>query len=245
MSSRHTWEKSTLLHVDKIKVKYGEIIALHDVSIDVKEGEILAVLGSNGAGKSTLLKTIAAMLRPVEGSITFQGTVINGMPTHNVVRHGISLVPEGKHIFAKISVAENLLIGAYTKKEKGLREETLEEIFRLFPRLKERLDQKGGTLSGGEQQMLAIARGLMSRPKILMLDEPSLGIAPNLVSRIFEAIDQIRASGLTILIVEQHVQDALELADRAYIMQTGKIVLEGAANDLMNSEMVQKAYMGM
>jgi len=234
-----------LLHVDKIKVKYGEIIALHDVSIDVKEGEILAVLGSNGAGKSTLLKTIAAMLRPVEGSITFQGTVINGMPTHNVVRHGISLVPEGKHIFAKISVAENLLIGAYTKKEKGLREETLEEIFRLFPRLKERLDQKGGTLSGGEQQMLAIARGLMSRPKILMLDEPSLGIAPNLVSRIFEAIDQIRASGLTILIVEQHVQDALELADRAYIMQTGKIVLEGAANDLMNSEMVQKAYMGM
>jgi len=245
VSSRHTWEKSTLLHVDKIKVKYGEIIALHDVSIDVKEGEILAVLGSNGAGKSTLLKTIAAMLRPVEGSITFQGTVINGMPTHNVVRHGISLVPEGKHIFAKISVAENLLIGAYTKKEKGLREETLEEIFRLFPRLKERLDQKGGTLSGGEQQMLAIARGLMSRPKILMLDEPSLGIAPNLVSRIFEAIDQIRASGLTILIVEQHVQDALELADRAYIMQTGKIVLEGAANDLMNSEMVQKAYMGM
>lgn len=238
-------EKSTLLHVDKIKVKYGEIIALHDVSIDVKEGEILAVLGSNGAGKSTLLKTIAAMLRPVEGSITFQGTVINGMPTHNVVRQGISLVPEGKHIFAKISVAENLLIGAYTKKDKELREETLEEIFRLFPRLKERLDQKGGTLSGGEQQMLAIARGLMSRPKLLMLDEPSLGIAPNLVSRIFEAIDQIRASGLTILIVEQHVQDALELADRAYIMQTGKIVIEGTADDLMNSEVVQKAYMGM
>jgi len=234
-----------LLHVDKIKVKYGEIIALHDVSIDVKEGEILAVLGSNGAGKSTLLKTIAAMLRPAEGSIRFEGTVINGMPTHNVVRQGISLVPEGKHIFAKISVAENLLIGAYTKKEKQMREETLEEIFRLFPRLKERLDQKGGTLSGGEQQMLAIARGLMSRPKLLMLDEPSLGIAPNLVSRIFEAIDQIRASGRTILIVEQHVQDALELADRAYIMQTGKIVIEGAADDLMNSEVVQKAYMGM
>ena len=234
-----------MLHVDKIKVKYGEIIALHDVSIDVKEGEILAVLGSNGAGKSTLLKTIAAMLRPAEGSIRFEGTVINGMPTHNVVRQGISLVPEGKHIFAKISVAENLLIGAYTKKEKQMREETLEEIFRLFPRLKERLDQKGGTLSGGEQQMLAIARGLMSRPKLLMLDEPSLGIAPNLVSRIFEAIDQIRASGRTILIVEQHVQDALELADRAYIMQTGKIVIEGAADDLMNSEVVQKAYMGM
>jgi branched-chain amino acid transport system ATP-binding protein len=234
-----------LLSVERIKVKYKQITALHEVSIRVKEGEIVSVLGSNGAGKSTLLKAIASLLLPQEGSITFQGEEINGLGAHEVVRRGISLVPEGKRIFAKMSVEENLLVGAYTKKNEKMRQETLGVIFQLFPRLRERIRQKAGTLSGGEQQMLAIARGLMSRPKLLMLDEPSLGIAPNLVARIFESIETIRSSGLTILIVEQHVQEALELAKRGYILQTGTVVLEGSSAELLKNELVQKAYMGI
>jgi len=237
--------KSTLLSVDKIKVKYKEITALHDISLTVNEGEIVTVLGSNGAGKSTLLKSIASLLEPVEGSITFQRKQITGIGPHQVVRNGISLVPEGKRIFAKMSIEENLLLGAYIMKEEKVREETKKKLFQLFPRLHERIHQKAGTLSGGEQQMLAIARGLMSRPKLLMLDEPSMGIAPNLVSRIFEAIETIRSSGLTILIVEQHVQEALDIADRGYILQTGKIALEGSAEELMESDLVQKAYLGI
>ncbi|MBW2149799.1 MAG: ABC transporter ATP-binding protein [Deltaproteobacteria bacterium] len=234
-----------MLSVDKIKVKYKEITALHDISLTVNEGEIVTVLGSNGAGKSTLLKSIASLLEPVEGSITFQRKQITGIGPHQVVRNGISLVPEGKRIFAKMSIEENLLLGAYIMKEEKVREETKKKLFQLFPRLHERIHQKAGTLSGGEQQMLAIARGLMSRPKLLMLDEPSMGIAPNLVSRIFEAIETIRSSGLTILIVEQHVQEALDIADRGYILQTGKIALEGSAEELMESDLVQKAYLGI
>jgi branched-chain amino acid transport system ATP-binding protein len=234
-----------LLSVENISVKYKQITALHEVSLQVKEGEIVAVLGSNGAGKSTLLKSIASQLNPAEGSVLFQGERINGIGPHEVVRRGISLVPEGKRIFAKMSVNENLLVGAYIQKNEKMRIETLDRIFELFPRLRERMKQKAGNLSGGEQQMLAIARGLMSNPKLLMLDEPSLGIAPNLVDRIFETIETIRKSGLTILIVEQHVQDALEMADRGYILQTGKIVFDGKSNDLLESEIVKKAYLGI
>ena len=234
-----------MLSVEKIKVKYKQITALHEVSLQVGEGEIVAALGSNGAGKSTLLKSIASQLNPAEGSVLFQGERINGIGPHEVVRRGISLVPEGKRIFAKMSVTENLLVGAYIQKDEKIRVETLDRIFELFPRLRERMKQKAGTLSGGEQQMLAIARGLMSKPKLLMLDEPSLGIAPNLVDRIFETIEIIRKSGLTILIVEQHVQEALEMANRGYILQTGKIVLEGKSKDLLDSEVVKKAYLGI
>jgi branched-chain amino acid transport system ATP-binding protein len=234
-----------LLSVEKIKVKYKQITALHEISLQVKEGEIVAALGSNGAGKSTLLKSIASQLNPEEGAVLFQGERINGIGPHEVVRRGISLVPEGKRIFAKMSVNENLLVGAYIQKDEKIRVETLNRIFELFPRLRERMKQKAGTLSGGEQQMLAIARGLMSKPKLLMLDEPSLGIAPNLVDRIFETIEIIRKSGLTILIVEQHVQEALEMADRGYILQTGKIILEGKSKELLDSELVQKAYLGI
>lgn len=234
-----------MLSVEKIKVKYKQITALHEVSLQVKEGEIVAALGSNGAGKSTLLKSIASQLNPEEGAVLFQGERINGIGPHEVVRRGISLVPEGKRIFAKMSVNENLLVGAYIQKDEKIRVETLTRIFELFPRLRERMKQKAGTLSGGEQQMLAIARGLMSKPKLLMLDEPSLGIAPNLVDRIFETIEIIRKSGLTILIVEQHVQEALEMADRGYILQTGKIILEGKSKELLDSELVQKAYLGI
>ena len=234
-----------MLSVEKIKVKYKQITALHEVSLQVKEGEIVAALGSNGAGKSTLLKSIASQLNPEEGAVLFQGERINGIGPHEVVRRGISLVPEGKRIFAKMSVNENLLVGAYIQKDEKIRVETLNRIFELFPRLRERMKQKAGTLSGGEQQMLAIARGLMSKPKLLMLDEPSLGIAPNLVDRIFETIEIIRKSGLTILIVEQHVQEALEMADRGYILQTGKIILEGKSKELLDSELVQKAYLGI
>jgi branched-chain amino acid transport system ATP-binding protein len=234
-----------LLSIERIRVKYKQITALHEVSLQVKEGEIVVALGSNGAGKSTLLKSIASQLNPEEGAIVFQGERINGIGPHEVVRRGISLVPEGKRIFAKMSVNENLLVGAYIQKKERIRVETLDKIFVLFPRLRERMKQKAGTLSGGEQQMLAIARGLMSNPKLLMLDEPSLGIAPNLVDRIFETIETIRNSGLTILIVEQHVQDALEMADRGYILQTGKIVLEGKSKELLESEIVKKAYLGI
>lgn len=234
-----------MLSVEKIRVKYKQITALHEVSLQVKEGEIVAALGSNGAGKSTLLKSIASQLNPEEGAILFQGERINGVGPHEVVRRGISLVPEGKRIFAKMSVNENLLVGAYIQKDEKIRVETLNRIFELFPRLRERMKQKAGTLSGGEQQMLAIARGLMSKPRLLMLDEPSLGIAPNLVDRIFETIETIRKSGLTILIVEQHVQEALDMADRGYIFQTGKIVLEGRSKDLLDSEVVKKAYLGI
>jgi branched-chain amino acid transport system ATP-binding protein len=234
-----------LLSVERIKVKYKQITALHEVSLQVKEGEIVVALGSNGAGKSTLLKSIASQLNPEEGAVVFQGERINGIGPHEVVRRGLSLVPEGKRIFAKMSVNENLLAGAYIQKDEKIRVETLDKIFLLFPRLRERMKQKAGTLSGGEQQMLAIARGLMSNPKLLMLDEPSLGIAPNLVDRIFETIETIRKSGLTILIVEQHVQEALEIADRGYILQTGKIVLEGESKELLESEVVKKAYLGI
>lgn len=234
-----------MLHVNNLVVRYGDSLALQDVSLTVDEGRIVAVLGSNGAGKTTLLKTVASLLKPVRGTVTFMNKDITGIGAHNVVRHGVALVPEGKHIFGKMSVEENLLLGAIIHKDPVYRQEKLESIFGLFPRLKERLPQLAGTLSGGEQQMLAIGRALMSNPKMLMLDEPSLGIAPLLVEKIFEAILAIRDSGMTILLVEQHVQESLECADYAYILQTGHLILQGAADELQKNEEVKKAYLGM
>ncbi len=234
-----------LLNVERIKVQYKDIVALHDVSLSIEVGQIVAVLGANGSGKTTLLRSIASLLKLSQGRILFNNESIGNIGAHNVVRRGISLVPEGRHIFAKMSVKENLLLGAFTQKDQAVREEALGEIYDLFPRLQERLDQKAGTLSGGEQQMLAIGRALMSHPKLLMLDEPSLGIAPNLVARIFEVIDEIRQRGVTVLLVEQHVQDSLELADYAYILQTGRITLNGKCQMLLNDDMVKTAYLGM
>ncbi|RLG67515.1 MAG: branched-chain amino acid ABC transporter ATP-binding protein [Methanobacteriota archaeon] len=234
-----------MLEVKNIKVCYDDVPALHDVSFEVREGEIVSIVGSNGAGKSTILKTISGLLHPVSGEIRFEGERIDRDPPYAIVAKGIAHVPEGRRIFSRMTVLENLLLGAYTRKSQEERAETLERIFELFPILKERRNQRAGTLSGGEQQMLAIARGLMSRPKLLMLDEPSLGLMPILVTKLFDTIKRINEEGITILLVEQNVREALELADRAYVLVTGNIVLEGTGRELLEAEMVKKAYLGM
>jgi len=234
-----------VLEVKNIKVCYDDVPALHDVSFEVREGEIVSIVGSNGAGKSTILKTISGLLHPVSGEIRFEGERIDRDPPYAIVAKGIAHVPEGRRIFSRMTVLENLLLGAYTRKSQEERAETLERIFELFPILKERRNQRAGTLSGGEQQMLAIARGLMSRPKLLMLDEPSLGLMPILVTKLFDTIKRINEEGITILLVEQNVREALELADRAYVLVTGNIVLEGTGRELLEAEMVKKAYLGM
>jgi len=234
-----------VLEVKNIKVCYDDVPALHDVSFEVREGEIVSIVGSNGAGKSTILKTISGLLHPVSGEIRFEGERIDRDPPYAIVAKGIAHVPEGRRIFSRMTVLENLLLGAYTRKSQEERAETLERIFELFPILKERRNQRAGTLSGGEQQMLAIARGLMSRPKLLMLDEPSLGLMPILVTKLFDTIRRINEEGITILLVEQNVREALELADRAYVLVTGNIVLEGTGRELLEAEMVKKAYLGM
>ena len=234
-----------MLNVNNLVVHYGDSLALSGVSFSVEKGRIVAMLGSNGSGKTTLLKSVASLLKPSSGSVVFMDKDITAIGAHYVVRHGIALVPEGKHIFGRMSVAENLLLGAITKKDAAYREERLESIYGLFPRLRERLGQLAGTLSGGEQQMLAIGRALMSDPQLLMLDEPSLGIAPKLVEKIFEAILTIRDRGMTILLVEQHVQESLECADYAYILQTGRLILQGPTTELMENDDVKRAYLGM
>lgn len=235
-----------MLRIDRIAVSYGGVPAIHDISLEVEKGTIVAVVGSNGAGKTTMLKTVAGLLHPDRGTIVFEGKEIHRTPPHEVVRLGISLVPEGRKLFGKMSVRRNLEMGAYTRDSKEEVERNLDRVFRHFPRLKERLHQRAGTLSGGEMQMLAIARAIMSNPKLLMLDEPSLGIAPNLVDRIFEIIRDInRREGLTILLVEQNVMESLTLADKGYVIQTGRTVLRGTGKELLDSEMVRKAYLGM
>ena len=235
-----------MLEVNDVKVAYDGVLALHGVSFTVNEGEIVSIVGSNGAGKSTIIKTISGILRPVAGTVTFMGNRLDVMPAHKVADAGIAHVPEGRRLFARQTVYENLLLGAYTRKDAKQRQESLDLIFDMFPRLKERLSQKAGSLSGGEQQMLAIGRGLMLRPKLLMLDEPSIGIAPNLVDRIFEAIKTLnQKERLTILLVEQNVREALELADRAYVLQTGRMVNEGTGDELLESDVVRKAYLGL
>jgi branched-chain amino acid transport system ATP-binding protein len=234
-----------MLEVNHIRVCYDQVPAIHDVSFRIEEGEIVSIIGANGAGKSTLLRTISGLLHPDPGQIEFLDERIDQLSAHRMVELGISHVPEGRRIFQYMTVQRNLRLGAYTQKAEEIREETLKQVFEIFPILRERLDQKAGTLSGGEQQMLAIARGLMSRPKLLMLDEPSLGLMPTLVTQVFDTIKRINAEGTTILLVEQNVREALELADRAYVLQTGNIVLEGTGEELLESDLVRKAYLGI
>lgn len=234
-----------MLKVNKIKVHYGGILALHEVTFEVGEGELVAIIGANGAGKTTTLKAVIGALTPVSGSIEFEGRDIAGKNSAQIVRSGITYVPEGRHIFGPLTVEENLFLGAFTTNMKGEIEERKDYVYELFPILKERRQQKGGTLSGGEQQMLAIGRGLMSRPKLLMLDEPSLGLMPKLVTEVFKAISLLKQEGHTILLVEQNVRKALELCDRGYILQTGRTVLSGGGDELVKSEVVRKAFLGL
>jgi branched-chain amino acid transport system ATP-binding protein len=234
-----------MLDVDKINVFYGGLQALQNVSLKVERDEVVAIVGSNGAGKTTILKAISGLLPLKSGSINFLGNRLDKLPTHRIVELGVVQIPEGRHLFPYMTVMENLEMGAFTPEARKKRRETIEWIFNLFPILKERRNQLAGTLSGGEQQMLAIGRGLMSRPKLLMLDEPSLGLAPKLVTKLFEVIKTINEEGVTILLVEQNVRHALELADRGYVLETGKIILEGEGRQLIANEHVKKAYLGM
>ncbi len=232
-----------ILKVENINVYYGAIHAIKGVSFHVYEGEIVTLIGANGAGKSTTLQTISGLLRSRTGSIEFCGENISKLPPHKIVEKGLAQVPEGRRIFLQMSVQENLDMGAYTQSGAGVGED-IERVFEQFPRLKERRRQIAGTLSGGEQQMLAIGRALMSRPKLLMLDEPSMGLAPILVEQIFEIIQSLHKSGTTILLVEQNAQMALSVADRAYVMETGAISLSGTGRELAESDQVKKAYLG-
>lgn len=233
-----------MLKVKNIATNYGSIKALKDVSIFVSEGEIVALIGANGAGKTTLMKTIVGLIAPVAGSVTFCGRDITRQPPHIIVQAGISLVPEGRRIFPRMTVLENLELGAYLKKQKKEVAADLEKIFRLFPKLQERQRQIAGTLSGGEQQMLAIGRALMSRPKLLLLDEPSMGLAPIIVEEIFEIIKDINRSGTTVLLVEQNAHMALSIAAKGYVLETGTVVLEDRAANLLTNDEVKKAYLG-
>jgi branched-chain amino acid transport system ATP-binding protein len=234
-----------VLQVNGISVSYGGTPALTDVSFEVNDGEIVSIVGSNGAGKSTILKTVSGLLKPDKGTIEFDGERIEKLRAFEVVEKGLAHVPEGRKLFSKLNVLENLLLGAYTNKSEERRQELLADIFDIFPVLKERQQQKAGTLSGGEQQMLAVGRALMLEPKLLMLDEPSLGIMPLLVDRLFEVVERINKSGTTILLVEQNVQQALELAHRAYVLQTGRVVMHGESEDVLKSDMVRSAFLGL
>jgi branched-chain amino acid transport system ATP-binding protein len=234
-----------MLELTDVHVRYGNIRALQGVSLTVAQGELVALIGSNGAGKTTVLRTISGLLRPAQGSIELEGADITRAPTDRIVALGISHCPEGRRIFGRLSVTENLRLGAVSRGDKGGAAADLDMVLELFPLLKERLNQAGGTLSGGEQQMLAIGRALMSRPRLLLLDEPSLGLAPLMVERIFETIAALKAQGRTILLVEQNVHHALDIAERAYVLEVGRITLEGAADALRRDPMVEQSYLGV
>lgn len=234
----------TMLTINDINVFYGAIHAIKGVSLEVNEGEIVTLIGANGAGKSTILRTISGLLKPKTGIIQFEGQEIAGMPAHEIVKTGISQVPEGRRIFAEMSVLENLELGAFTRKDKDGIKADMELVFNRFPRLKERIGQLAGTLSGGEQQMLAMGRALMSRPRLLLLDEPSMGLAPLLIKEIFAIIQDINKTGTTVLLVEQNANMALSIAHRAYVLETGRITLSGDAKELAASDEVRKAYLG-
>jgi branched-chain amino acid transport system ATP-binding protein len=234
-----------MLAVRSIEVRYGRVPAVHDLTFEVPDGRIVALVGANGAGKSTTLRAIAGLSRVARGEILLDGEPIHGLPAHRRVALGLSLVPEGRHLFPKLTVERNLELGAYTRRDRREVAASLERAYALFPFLAERRAQLAGTLSGGEQQLLAIARGLMSRPRLLMLDEPSWGIAPKLVARIFETVAEIHRGGVAILLVEQNVRRALGLAQHAYVMQTGRLVLEGPGEALLGNEVVRRAYLGV
>jgi branched-chain amino acid transport system ATP-binding protein len=233
-----------MLTLDNVSVNYGAIEALTGISLHVESGEVVTLIGANGAGKTTTLRTITGLLQPREGKITFEGEDISGRATHRLVAKGISMSPEGRGVFANLSVRENLQMGAYLRKDKRAIAAEMERVFQMFPRLKERESQKAGTLSGGEQQMLAIGRALMSQPRLLLLDEPSLGLAPLVVHTIFQAIDEIKSKGTTILLVEQNAHAALKHSDRAYVLETGRIVMEGRSAELAADPRIKEAYLG-
>ncbi len=234
-----------LLELRKINAGYGDLQVLWDVDLTVDKGEIVSLLGSNGAGKTTTLRVVSGLLKPFSGSVMFNGKDITKLPSNKRVEMGLALVPEGRQLFPEMTVLDNLEMGAYTKRAREKFHDTLEWVFTLFPKLKERRTQLAGTMSGGEQQMLAIARGLMSRPEVLMMDEPSMGLAPKLVLEIFGTIKKLRDEGVTILLVEQNAKAALDVSDRAYILETGKIVLQGPAQELLGMDEVRKAYLGI
>ena len=234
-----------MLSVNNISVGYKGLLAIQDVSFEINKGEIISLVGSNGAGKSTIVKTIAGLIHPEKGEILLDGGPIHQTPPYDIVKRKISLIPEGRRLFGRLSVLDNLLLGAYSLDNREEIDKTLQSVFRLFPILEERKDQRAETFSGGEQQQLAIARGLMSKPDLLMLDEPSLGLSPKLVSEIFEIVREISCNGVTVLLVEQNVFEALSISHRAYVLQTGRIVLEGKGEELLKSDMVRQAYLGM
>ena len=233
-----------MLEVKDIEVFYGVIQAIKGISFEVNEGEVIALIGANGAGKTTTLQTITGLISPKKGQIFFEGQEITHVPAHKIVSMGMAHVPEGRRVFAQLSVLDNLKLGAFTRKDKEEIEETLIRGYKRFPRLEERKNQIAGTLSGGEQQMLAMGRALMSHPKIILMDEPSMGLSPIFVNEIFDIIQEVSKSGTTVLLVEQNAKKALSIADRGYVLETGRIVLEGNAKDLLDNEQVKKAYLG-
>lgn len=233
-----------MLEVRDLEVYYGVIQAIKGVSFHVDKGEVIALIGANGAGKTTILHTVTGLLSPKKGSVMFQGKDITKVPAHKIVAMGMAHVPEGRRVFAELSVYENLKMGAYTRTDKAEIEETLGNVYKRFPRLEERKNQLAGTLSGGEQQMLAMGRALMSRPGIILMDEPSMGLSPILVNEIFDIIRSVSESGTTVLLVEQNAKKALSIADRAYVLETGNITLEGKAKDLLEDDSIKKAYLG-
>jgi len=234
-----------MLKVNKVDTFYGKSQALWDVSLDIKEAEIVALIGANGAGKTTLLNTISGVLVPTSGTVEFLGQKIVGMAPHRIVGMGLSHIPEGRRLFIEMSVRENLEMGAYSSRAWKHRAETFEQVYKIFPILKERAGQLARTLSGGEQQMLAMGRGLMSRPKLCMFDEPSYGLAPRLLIEVFEVIKSLRDEGLTILLIEQNVRNTLEISDRAYVLENGRVALSGKSQDLLKKELIKKSYLGL
>lgn len=233
-----------MLEIRDLEVYYGMIQAIKGVSFEVNQGEVIALIGANGAGKTTILHTITGLLSPKKGSVIFEGKDITKIPAHKIVSLGMAHVPEGRRVFSDLSVYENLKMGAFTRKNKNEFEEILRKVYDRFPRLEERKKQMAGTLSGGEQQMLAMGRALMSKPSIILMDEPSMGLSPILVNEIFDIIQEVSKSGTTVLLVEQNAKKALSIADRAYVLETGKIVLDGKAEDLLNDDSIKKAYLG-
>lgn len=236
--------KNKILEVKGLEAGYNGMSVLHGINFEVEKGEILAILGSNGVGKSTTLRAITGVIKPMAGKVIYKGQDITGMPSHKLVSMGVSMVPEGRMLFSGMTVEDNLIMGAYLEKDKAKIHERLKNVYKMFPRVEERKKQIAGTLSGGEQQMVAIARGLMSDPELLILDEPSLGLMPKLVQEIFEFVKEIAASGITVIIVEQNANDTLAMCDYAFVVQNGEVVIEGKGDDLLSNEEVQKAYLG-